>query len=571
MASTHGTGSSESAAGGADGKIDISEISRYVSEAFDAVPEIGKGHRWYDYPYKALSRVLQSRLGKSLPRRVREIFNYACNYLIPWNEFDRYRAWSRDDPNHNLVVPKDEHVRIPRIWAVEFFPPSELDNLKKAIARNGWDSKRIRYGIYEPNADLLDRFRKEAGWARWPLGAVFNDTATVFIPNAQRRKLPKALDSVELTAYQVGPSLTAVVASFRLSRAGQESVDQVWHSVHEPKLYFRRGGRPGVRDRLWNAFHETQTARRLLHEAVREWMTEQCPGFFANAKASQPLVDLVLLERHDPTLGGRTDRDLRNALRAIGIKEDSEPLVSEDLPGLLMEFVDESMCPALNGRYTKTLWGQVGRTVNGIGDMLSTYGGSFDQVSAIGHFVDRRIGGFLVNLAIVDFLQLKRAQHAVLRDQARARHGRFNRRDLQHLRDSFLTTSLDINSIARDVSKVRQGRYFDWGDAVFFRKPVAWLEQSYVESGSTPRAPINVNEQLQELQELQVKELVEFDADYRSILSTVASIGSSIDAFKVQRIAIWVAFLSLLVALLSLFVTVAGPDEMQSLWRLILS
>ncbi|MGC4833992.1 hypothetical protein ACLQ3D_05810 [Micromonospora vinacea] len=566
VASTNETDSGQSDAKNAkkDHSVELDKISSYVDEAFDAVPEIGSGNRWYDYPYKVLTWFLRSRLGRALPYRIREQINYLCNYLIPWNEVDRERAWSTDDPSANLTVPPDEHVLIPRVWAVEFFPPSELDSLKRAIDKNGWDSKRVRYGIREPNEDMLDRSRKGAGWAWWDLGSVLSETANMFDPDAQKRKLPEAIEHVELTALQVGPSLTVVVGSFTLSQKARKSVDEVWRSAHEPKLYFRRRGRPGVRNRLWSAFHETQTSRRNLHDAVRGWMTDHCPGSFAHGGADQPLVDLVLLEKYEPTRGRRRDRDLHEALRAIGIMEPSYEMTSEDFPGLLLEPADELMCPAIKGRYTKTLWGQVDRIAEGIGEKLSFYGGKYDRVAAIGSFVDRRINNFLVNLAMLDFLQLKRAQHAVLRDQARARHGKFKRRDLQNLRDSFLTTSLDTNSVARDIAKVSQSYHPNRDGAVFIRRPAAWLQESYEKDGSTAPAPVNINEELRKSQEEHIKELVEFDKDYRSILSTVASIGSSIDAFKVQRYAIWIAFVSLLVAFVSLLATAAGPNGLRS-------
>ena len=47
-------------------------------------------------------------------------------------------------------------------------------------------------------------------------------------------------------------------------------------------------------------------------------------------------------------------------------------------------------------------------------------------------------------------------------------------------------------------------------------------------------------------------DLILFDADYREILSTVSSLGSSIYAFKVQRYAITVALISIVLAAIAL-------------------
>ncbi|MCG2932237.1 hypothetical protein, partial [Escherichia coli] len=59
-------------------------------------------------------------------------------------------------------------------------------------------------------------------------------------------------------------------------------------------------------------------------------------------------------------------------------------------------------------------------------------------------------------------------------------------------------------------------------------------------------------------------ELLEMDKDYRDVLSTVAALGSSIDAFKVQRYAIWVAMFSLVVALLTMGISLVANDDIMS-------
>jgi hypothetical protein len=50
------------------------------------------------------------------------------------------------------------------------------------------------------------------------------------------------------------------------------------------------------------------------------------------------------------------------------------------------------------------------------------------------------------------------------------------------------------------------------------------------------------------------------DHEYRDILSTVASLGASVDAFRLGRLALWVAIASLGIALMTLLVTEIGDD-----------
>lgn len=64
--------------------------------------------------------------------------------------------------------------------------------------------------------------------------------------------------------------------------------------------------------------------------------------------------------------------------------------------------------------------------------------------------------------------------------------------------------------------------------------------------------PFDYLDEITKEQSETVEDLVRFDADYREILSTVSSLGSSIYAFKVQRYAITVALISIVLAAIAL-------------------
>lgn len=90
--------SKQPAAGSAKGEVAKPSRPPYISQAFEKVPEIGKGFRWYDLPYRALHWLQYSWPKKVLPRRWRLGLNYLTNVLIPFNEHDRNKVWSLEDP-----------------------------------------------------------------------------------------------------------------------------------------------------------------------------------------------------------------------------------------------------------------------------------------------------------------------------------------------------------------------------------------------------------------------------------------------------------------------------------------
>jgi hypothetical protein len=60
------------------------------------------------------------------------------------------------------------------------------------------------------------------------------------------------------------------------------------------------------------------------------------------------------------------------------------------------------------------------------------------------------------------------------------------------------------------------------------------------------------------------RELVEFDADYRDVLSTVASLSASLDSRRVQRVATGISVGSLIVAAVTLWVTSDQAELIRS-------
>ena len=574
---TQGNGDQRGDDAGSQAKQFRTHANRYVLEASKRVPHAGDGNRWYDRLFKIIESLWMSRFVRRLPARFRESLTVLYDRLLQLNDLERERAWSLDDPSHNLRVSNGEQVTIPSIWVAEVFPPSEAGALDEQIERNGWDKKRAEYGLGESNQEILRRSRSEAGWSWWRLGAIVNTSSNWVSLDGPKQKLPTQFETIELMARQVGHGLTVVIAHFRLSVEGRQQVNNVWHAKHEPRMV-RGRGRPRAEGRLWVGFRDTQTSRRELHDLAREWMCSACAGAFVRGGVQQPLMDLLLLEQHDPSLGDQVRPPLRDALRALGVDGFGAYLTTAgQLPGLVFEHVDTQLCPILKGEHTWTLWGRTERITAAVGD-VGVYGG--ELYGAISHVVDKGIQRFFAGLAISDFLSLKQRQNALLRDTARAQHGKFGRRELRKLRDDFLTGSLDINTIPRDIKIFTSRRPRYTNDAIFKRQIAPWatvpseekalgviadLKERLSGKGGRHRdraeIEVNMNDEL-DIQLVESSEaLVAFDSDYRDILSTVATLGASIDAFKVQRYVLWVTVVSVVVALMAVVIAVVGVDK----------
>jgi len=547
-------------------------VSDEIAEVSDLIPGIGEGYRWYDLPYRALRWLSSGWRFKVSPRFVRRWFNSGINWLIPFNEHDRHFAQRLDGWMHNIRAPEDEHVTTPSIWVVELFPPTDLPKLEAALRKNGWNVRHRYSPIDDPNQVVLQRARSGEGSNWWTLTNVFRHDRNWFAMDGVREHLPPEFDYIELKAVQVGQSMTAVVAEFHMRDEAARALDAEWHMQHEPLLLWGRP-RPRSLDRHWATIHQVQLARRSMHYAARDWLSAKLPGFFARAERPQPLLELMLFDNLDPTVLPRPaqNQDERisqdDALRALGLERPVfHMLTSPQLPKLVLHQLRNIGKDPLGDDPTWTLWGSRPAVVKAIGEDALRYV-TGDDNRKIAHRLAGSMSNLFVMIATSYYLVETERRFAEIRDRAGARHGKFRPRAVRQLRGSFLTLSLDLASVQRDVAAFWKRDWYWEGDPKFSYVASPDERSQARQAKRTVEAPLSFNDGLCERHEEWFAQLREADTDYRDILSTVASLGSSADAYRTGRLALWVAVVSLVVATATVLVSeVDGKSLFGWLW-----
>lgn len=555
-----------------DGETSVQLRHKEIEEAFDLVPVAGNGYRWYDYPHMVLWWLAHGWRAKVLRGRVRLWIFKGINFLSVFNTHDRDKAWSLDDPHHNVFVPDDEHVNVAGIWIVELFPPTELQALERAIRRNGWDRSRFMSFSDEGNQKTLEKARAGGGAFWWRLVDVVGRKSTWFVLDGVRDDLPPEFGYVGMRAVQVGAGLTAVVAHFHLTDNAGTMLDNEWHRQHEPFLQ-RRNGRLRSLDRHWGTFWEVQSERKRLHSAARDWLAGRLPGFFANNDEPSPLLDLLLFDKLDPTEGRPDSGDhekarqdelrLADALRALGLREPSfDMLLSKDLPKLVLSHLEGRMHEALGEAPTWTLWGSRSAVIEALNeDSLKSWGDNDNR--AIANRLVENMYNLFVMLAVSHFLTVTERRFAEIRDRATKRHGKFKPKALDEMRNDLLTHSLNLASVRRDVAEFWE-RPWRWdGDAEFFWNQ-APRQRAQKEDDEAEREPNSFNAAVRGSHEKAFERLTESDREYRDILSTAASLGASVDTYRMGRIALVVAVASMVAAVAAVLVVDVGPDSLWS-------
>jgi hypothetical protein len=534
----------ENLAGAHQTRHDAEYIRNKVRRSFELVPEIGTRWRWYDVPYRLLSWMLKSWRRKVLPVRMRHRINGALNFFLAFDQFERSKVQPLDDPMENIIVPEGEEALQGGIWVAEFFPPSYYSPLLNSLKKNGWDQRNYAGALDGTNAEQIARARRGEGfrWAR--LGTVASPHSRYLAPDAKRETLPEEFELIELTAVQLGSSLTVIVAFVRLSERGQGALSAVWKGQHEPTLEWRGLRRPNVENRYFAAIQATQRERQRLHDLARNWLTDRCGGYFANTLPGQPVVDLTLFREFNPLDPIR--REFGDALRALGMGEVFlYHIVSPQLPGAVLvqgEALRRPFEPLRN------CWGVIGSCdeVNKQSDRPG-YGTKPYSVSTLAAMHDDAVRGFLLYTAIEQYGRQLRETASEARDTARIRHREFKPRQLEQLKRELLTDSLDLPMVARDTESLWSPGWRAWNGIT--------VESVPIPGTFYPSEKFDVIKRFGESRKSNFKQLLDDDAAYRGVLATVSALGASAATARLGRRALFVSGTSLLVSITALLVS----------------
>jgi hypothetical protein len=388
----------------------------------------------------------------------------------------------------------------------------------------------------------------------WRLADIVG-TEGYHVPGAYHTNLPDGIESVQLKAFQVGSGLTAVAARFSFSDERSKKLDDVWRTDQEPFMERSRtkGAFSKLRpvDRQSARYKATQATRNNLHAVARGWMSKYCPGYFAMHEEKQLSMDVLMMEKYIPVSKSkkRPDIDTLDALRAIGVEgSDFYRIIAPEIPDMLLSQAARSSEAIISVDRT---WGLI---VNKSKIMKSTdnfkgFGGNANHATS--YIAEERVSPTLVLLAVSELLKVLESQYAKLRDEAQLQHKTFKVRSINHLGSIVLDSSLTLASIRQDVANLRRHkRWFRGANFIMTLAPHLNTKSKLKE-----RKPVDFFDDIMKRNDETFKRLSKLDRDYRDILTTISQLGAAGTSIKTARWALAVSALSLIVAIIALYVS----------------
>ena len=279
----------------------------------------------------------------NIPNRVKTAayaFRVACNKRFP-RFFKRPfpRNWLHDvrladrEENAEHSPPKDEHIDLCSIWAVEFYTPTHMEELLRRLERLGWTGD----GSRDPVSWLKHREVSQFGQAWMPLGQVLpRDDPNTYLPHPLRADLPANVSYIYGDIFCFTPSLIAIVIEFSFdegySRIFDDGLRKERQSYVTPIPTGFRIHEPGTQRSTY-----IKEARRKTTRLITDWFSKNIPGLCSEGllEGDLPTCEFVTLRKAQP-FPSRKEHDgkLKWYLNHLGLSNSYGSWESKSMPAL---------------------------------------------------------------------------------------------------------------------------------------------------------------------------------------------------------------------------------------------
>jgi hypothetical protein len=308
--------------------------------------------------------------------------------------------------NASTSPPLGESVRMPAIWALEAFTPSQIKNLGAAAERLGWtngDDWILNFDFTDKIADFRTR-SMGGGWLN--LGYILSEQAKRSpLSNSRRAPLPQGIERIRASLIQPFPSITILCLRFDLDNETATSLMpplmEVYSTYREP---ISHGGW-----RIVEVEHQkklaVEFARAALRSIATEWIANYFPGHFASHPDGNlvPTCELLMFEKQEAFVDRSSYAD-PTFLQALSVLDAMDTWQSEDLPGLYLKLKDR-LTDQQSAAGRATLFGNVHQAL-ATKEHLTSYGADKErQLVNWLHYLDRTLATWTVRELGRDFIR----------------------------------------------------------------------------------------------------------------------------------------------------------------------
>lgn len=499
-------------------------------------PTIGESNRWYDYLFNSINWLSSGKKRKFIPRKIQKFLNTQLNNLFQINEHERNKLFKLDDENSDkqiLDITNKTNLLFSGFWAVEFFTPSKIKNLNNFFDNPKMQNPRKEFRLGDSKEELLERFRNQSVTGSFRIGTYLRENSNFFAGSSTIVNLPVGIEVVEITAIQINNSITAIVAQFELTNEIQDRLNEILHENTDPKLEMNK--------KLFKIY--TQKEHKIkkinnfiseIHFSARKWFSGYFHGEFASSQNKQPIFDFFLSHGQD---NYSKQKNLIYKALDINSFDDNQ---NEEYLNQYFNTSDRNKDKKIFYSNLDLLFEEVSNEFSI--DFLNGFG---DKHSALFRFFGREILIYLSYLSITNLLEMWEYQYSKERDNISDADKNISIKSLKSIRNNLINLSFNISDFGDDwetyINSMNNHNFAE------YIKKIEFENES---------KEFFFNKRIRDYQYYLVKKLQKMDNNYQNTISSIATLGETIDSYKTTRIALYVSFISLLFSIIVNFFSV---------------
>lgn len=482
------------------------------------------------------------RLCKKSRDRLLETADKAFPSFGRWRRQRATVAYYRDgDPkydkkyNEETTPPEGVEVETLCFWAIEFYMPSQIDGLHKAIERIGWN-KIALFRHDHSTSDWLKKSRQS------PYGGAWKNLGFIYPPGREglldyvECELPGYAEYASAYLYSVTPSLACIAVCFTLREEQTKQYQQALRRNYKTVPRPHKNGSTSIVDPTSLKREAIESIRKHLRNGAVSWFERHLPGVFAkHANMDQmPTIELMTISKDEPF---PDRREKTRYLDVLGFSGGWDAWRSEGSDGLFFTPVRDFSNDEL--RHHALLIAQKERfeAKNG----FEYYGGADRRgyVARVSSIIST--GPSMPSLAIPALLSLFENQMASVRDQLGFRTSTRNvLKQIEEL-ERLVADDFDIITVGRELQSAASGGFSR-----------LWSEMDFVWASSHPSAMVGakLKDELREGASRRIQIILSAEAVTRDLLVQFTNLVSSRRNVHLQRAVYWLTVVLVLLSIL---------------------
>ena len=213
------------------------------------------------------------------------------------------KVYRENDSEKNLETtpPDDERIDLPCMWAVEFYTPSQIDNLLEKLERLGWD-QNDRHSRQSPASWLRYSRKRSMGGSWMNLGTIRSpdDTGPGLLPS-RAAPMPMHISHATGGIHTITPSLTCIAIRFTFEDNFRCRFENAIRKSRQTCTRPTSGGHQ-ILDPWLQKSNDVREIRIRSKELAARWFRENLPGVFSSGLLGNqlPTFELVTLHKAEP-------------------------------------------------------------------------------------------------------------------------------------------------------------------------------------------------------------------------------------------------------------------------------